>query len=167
MAEGEEWKTAFRTRFGLYEFLVMPFGLTNASATYQEIINEALRDILDIVVIAYVDDLLVFTNGSREQHVKDVHLVFQRLDKVECRTVPEKCEFFKKEVSFLGFIVSVNGIRMDPEKIQSITEWPTPRTVKDVQAFLGLANYNRKFIKDYSKIATPLTNLTKKDQKFV
>ena len=163
MAEGEEWKTAFRTRFGLYEFLVMPFGLTNAPATYQEIINETLRHILDIIVIAYVDDLLVFTKGSREQHIKDVDTVFERLDKAGCRTAPEKCKFFRKEVDFLGFIVSVNGIRMDPEKITSIMEWPAPETVKDVQAFLGLANYNRKFIQDYSKIATPLTNLTRKD----
>ena len=166
MAEGEEWKTAFRTRFGLYEFMVMPFGLTNAPATYQEVINETLRDILDIIVIAYVDDLLVFTTGTKAQHAKDVDAVFERLDKVNCRTAPEKCQFFKKEVTFLGFVVSVNGIRMDPEKIKSIVEWPTPSNVKDVQAFLGLANYNRKFIQNYSSIATPLTNLTKKDTKF-
>ena len=166
MAEGEEWKTAFRTRYGLYEFLVMPFGLTNAPATYQEVINEALRHLLDITVIAYVDDLLIFTKGSRQQHVNDVNAVFERLDKSGCRTAPEKCKFFTKEVDFLGFIVGVHGIKMDPEKIQAIKDWPTPNSVKDVQAFLGLANYNRKFISDYSKLATPLTNLTKKDTNF-
>ncbi len=122
MAEGEEWKTAFRTRYGLYEFLVMPFSLTNAPATYQEVINEALRHLLDITVIAYVDDLLVYTTGSRGQHVKDVDAVFERLDKAGCRTAPEKCKFFRKEVNFLGFIVSVNGIRIDPKKITSLTE---------------------------------------------
>ncbi len=126
IAKGEEWKTAFRTRYGLYEFLVMPFGLTNAPATYQEVINEALRHLLDITVIAYVDDLLVFTTGSREQHVKDVDAVFERLDKAGCRTALEKCKFFREEVDFLGFIVSVNRIRIDPEKITLLMEWPTP-----------------------------------------
>ena len=100
----------------------MPFGLTNALATYQEVINEALRHLLDINVIAYVDDLLVFTIGSREQHVKDVDAVFERLDKAGCRTALEKCKFFKKEVNFLRFIVSVNRIRIDPKKITSLIE---------------------------------------------
>jgi len=146
MAKGEEWKTAFRTRYGLYEFLVMPFGLTNAPATYQEVINEALRHLLDITVIAYVDDLLVFTSGSQEQHARDVDAVFDRLNKAGCYTALEKCKFFKKEVDFLRFIVSVNGIRMDPNKITSLMEWLTPSNLKDVQAFLRLANYNCKFI---------------------
>ncbi len=147
----------------MYEFLVMPFGLTNAPATYQAVINEALRDLLDITAIAYVDDILVFTNGTRDQHVNDVHAVFERLEKARCYIALEKCEFFKKEIAFLGFIIGVNSICMDLEKIASIMEWPTLKNVKDVQAFLGLANYNRKFIKDYSKVSTPLTNLTKKD----
>ncbi len=100
----------------------MPFGLTNAPATYQEVINEVLRHLLDITVIAYVDDLLVFTIRSREQHAKDVNTVFERLNKAGCRTAPEKCKFFRKEVDFLRFIVSVNRIRIDPEKITSLIE---------------------------------------------
>ena len=104
----------------------MLFSLTNALATYQEVINEALRHLLDITVIAYMDDLLVFTTGSREQHVKDIDAVFERLNKAECCTALEKCKFFRKEVDFLRFIVSVNGIRMDPKKITSLMEWPTP-----------------------------------------
>ena len=163
MATGEEWKTAFRTRFGLYQFRVMPMGLTNAPATCQEVVNDALREILDITAIAYMDDVLIFTNGTRELHAKHVGDVLERLGNSGFKTAPEKCKFFQKEVDFLGFIVGVNGIRMDPEKIKSIMEWPTPKTVRDVQAFLRLANYNRKFIKDYLRIATPLTNLTKKD----
>ena len=166
MAEGHQWLTAFRTRFGLYEFEVMPMGLTNAPATCQEVVNDALRDILDIIAIAYMDDVLIFTKGTREQHTKDVGSVLERLGNAGFKTAPEKCKFFRQEVDFLGFIVGVNGIRMDPEKIKSIMDWPTPQTIKDVQAFLGLANYNRKFIQDYSKIATPLTNLTKKEVEF-
>jgi len=167
MKEGEEWKTAVRTRYGLYEFLVMPMGLTNAPATMQRMINNVLRDLLDITVIAYLDDILIFTKGSREQHTRDVQEVFKRLSKTTFKTAPEKCEFYKKEVKFLGFIMSQNGIKIDPEKTKSIEEWPTPKNLTEVQSFLGLANYNRKFIKDYSKQATPLTKLTRKDEPFI
>lgn len=166
MAEGEEWKTAFRSRYGLYEFMVMPMGLTNAPATMQQMINDVLRDLLDITVLAYVDDILVFTTGSLEQHVKDVQAVFERLATTTFKTAPEKCEFHKKSVKFLGFIIGTDGVRIDPEKTRSIEEWPTPRTVKEIQSFLGLANYNRKFIPDYSRVAIPLTKLTKKDTPF-
>ena len=136
MAKGEEWKTAFRTRYGLYQFRVMPMGLTNAPATCQQLVNDVLRDLLDITVIAYVDDILIFTRGSREQHTKDVQAVLERLSTVDFKTAPEKCEFYKKEIEFLGFIISTTGIKMDPKKVQSIEEWPTPKTVKDIQAFL-------------------------------
>lgn len=166
MAEGEEWKTAFRSRYGLYEFMVMPMGLTNAPATMQQMINDVLRDLLDITVLAYVDDILVFTTGSLEQHVKDVQAVFERLATTTFKTAPEKCEFHKKSVKFLGFIIGTDGVRIDPEKTRSIEEWPTPRTVKEIQSFLGLANYNRKFIPDYSRVAIPLTKLTRKDTPF-
>jgi transposase InsO family protein len=166
MAEGHEHMTAFRTRYGLYEFLVMPMGLTNAPATCQQMINDVLRDLLDVTVIAYIDDIVIYTKGSREQHAKDVSAVFERLSKTTFKTAPHKCEFFKKEIEFLGFLIGTDGIKIDPKKTTSIVEWPIPKTVKDVQAFLGLANYNRKFVKDYSRIATPLTNLTKKDQQF-
>ncbi|CAA77891.1 Reverse Transcriptase, partial [Cladosporium fulvum T-1 virus] len=163
MAEGEEWKTAFRTRYGLYEFLVMPMGLTNAPASCQDLVNETLRDLLDVCVVAYMDDILVYTKGSLQEHTKQVQDVFERLTKSGFKTAPEKCEFHKKEVKFLGFIISTTGITIDPAKTQSIREWPEPKTVKDVQSFLGLANYNRKFIKDYSKTAAPMTMLTRKD----
>ncbi|KAI7151490.1 hypothetical protein KC349_g9431 [Hortaea werneckii] len=167
MAKGEEWKTAFRTRYGLYQFRVMPMGLTNAPATCQQLVNDVLRDLLDITAIAYVDDILIFTRGSREQHTKDVQAVLERLSTVDFKTAPEKCEFYKKEIEFLGFIISTTGIKMDPKKIQSIEEWPTPKTVTEIQAFLGLANYNRKFVEGYSRLAIPLTSLTKKDTEFV
>ena len=107
MAKGEEWKTAFRTRYGLYQFRVMPMGLTNAPATCQQLVNDVLRDLLDITTIAYVDDILIFTRGSREQHTKDVQAVLERLSTVDFKTAPEKCEFYKKEIEFLGFILSL------------------------------------------------------------
>jgi SepF-like predicted cell division protein (DUF552 family) len=141
-------------------------GLTNAPATIQQIINDTLRDLLNITVLAYVDDILVFTTGSLEQHVKDVQAVFKRLAETTFKTAPEKCEFHKKNVKFLGFIIGTDGVKIDPEKTKSVEEWPMPKNVRDIQSFLGLANYNRKFIPNYSKVAIPLTKLTRKDTPF-
>jgi len=166
MAEGHQWKTAFRSRYSLYEFEVIPMGLTNAPATMQQMINNTLRDLLDITVLAYVDNILVFTIGSLEQHVKDVQAVFERLAETTFKTAPEKCEFHKKSVKFLSFIIRTDGVKINPEKTKSIEEWLTPKSVKDIQLFLGLANYNRKFILNYSKVAILLTKLTKKDIPF-
>ncbi|CAD0052049.1 unnamed protein product [Aureobasidium pullulans] len=156
MKEGEEWKTAFRTRYGHYEYLVMPFGLTNAPATCQMMINDTLREYLDRTVVAYLDDILIYTNGNLEQHVKDVQQVLTKLQERRLKANPKKCEFHVKETEFLGFIIGVDGIRIDPAKITSIKEWPTPKNLKEVQSFLGLANYNRKFISGYSQTALPL-----------
>ena len=129
-------------------------------------VNDVLRELLDVTVIAYLNDIIIYTKGSREQHARDVAEVLRRLSETTFRTAPEKCEFFKKEITFLGFIIGTRGVRIDPEKTKSITEWKQPATVKEVQSFLGLTNYNRKFIKDYSKIALPLTTLTRKDTEF-
>jgi len=166
MKKGEEWKTAFRTRYGHYEYKVMPFGLTNAPATCQMMINDTLRAHLDHFAIAYLDDILIYSR-TESQHIKHVKKILDCLQERRLQLKPEKCEFHKKEVDFLGFLVGVEGIRMDPSKIQSIKEWPQPRNVKDVQGFLGFANYNRQFIESYSKKALPLTNLTKKDTPFI
>nr|OQO30940.1 hypothetical protein B0A51_04167 [Rachicladosporium sp. CCFEE 5018] len=141
MAEGEEWKTAFRTQYGLYEFLLMPMGLTNAPASCQALVNNVLRDLLDVTVFAYMDDILVFTRGPLQQHIRDVQAVFERLSTTSFKTAPEKCEFHKKSVKFLGFMIGTDGIKIDPEKTTSIREWQTPTCVKDIQSFLGLANY--------------------------
>lgn len=167
MKEGEEWKTAFRTRYGHYEYLVMPFGLTNAPATCQMMINDTLKEYLDRTVVAYLDDILIYTNGDLKQHIKDVQQVLTKLQERNLKANPKKCEFHVKNTEFLGFIIGVDGIRIDPSKITSIKEWPTPKTVKDVQSFLGLANYNRKFIAGYSQTALPLVELTKKDTPFI
>ena len=165
MKEGEEWKTAFRTKYGLYEYLVMPFGLTNAPATFQAFINNVLREYLDDCVVVYLDDILIFSK-SLEDHRRHVHMVLKKLDEADLRVAPDKSFFERQEVEFLGFIVKPNEIRMDPEKIKSIQTWPTPKTVKDIQSFLGFGNFYRRFIKGYSAITNPLTALTRKEVPF-
>ena len=162
MAAGEEWKTAFKTRFGLYEYCVMPFGLTNAPATFQAVINHALREYLDVFCTAYLDDVLVYTNGTLEEHREHVRKVLKRLQEFRLLVHPDKSEFHRKKVTYLGFIISPDRISMDPEKIEAIAEWPRPESVKDIQSFLGFANFYRKFVKGYSQITAPLTEATKK-----
>ncbi|KAH7557890.1 reverse transcriptase [Bipolaris maydis] len=161
--EGHEWMTAFKTKYGLFEYTVMPFGLTNAPATFQSVINNALHEYLGIFVTAYLDDVLVYSSGTREEHVEHVKKVLRKLKEYKLYLQPGKCEFHTQETEFLGFIISTEGVKMNPKKIQTVQEWPKPNTVKDVQSFLGFANYYRKFIKDYSKITAPLTEITKKE----
>jgi hypothetical protein len=162
---GHEWMTAFRTKFGLYEYLVMPFGLTNAPAYFQKMINNVLREKLDIFVIVYLDDILVFSE-TEEEHREHVHWVIKTLQDAKLLVEPEKCEFHKHEVVFLGHIIRPNEIAMEPCKVDAVREWPKPDNLKAVQAFVGFANYYRRFIKNFGMIASPLTNLTKKDNKF-
>jgi transposase InsO family protein len=162
MKKGEEWKTAFRTRYGHYEYTVMPFGLTNAPATCQALINNALRDCLDDYAIAYLDDILIYSANEKE-HIQHVKEVLRRLKDYNLELKPEKCEFHREEVEFLGHMVGKNGVRISETKIKTIKEWATPKTVKDVQSFMGFVNFNRQFIKDFAKIAIPLTKLTKKE----
>ena len=163
--EGDEWKTAFWTRSGLYEYLVMPFRLINASATFQAFINNVLREYLNQFVIIYLDDILIYSK-TKEQHVQHICKVLQALQDAGLQVKPEKSLFHCKEVHFLGFIVTPEGLRMNSEKIQSVIEWPVPKNIKEVQSFLGFMNFYRKFIEKYSKIASPLTELIRKDQKF-
>jgi hypothetical protein len=164
--EGHEWKTAFRTKFGLYEYLVMPFGLTNAPATFQRMINNVLREHLDIFVVCYLDDILIFSD-TEEEHTEHVHKVLQALQDAKLLVEPEKSNFHASEVEFLGHIISHNEIRMDPKKIAAVSEWPKPTNVKEVQSFLGFANYYRRFLKNFSSHATPLTQLTRKGVDFI
>jgi hypothetical protein len=162
MKAEEEWKTAFRTRYELYKYMIMSFELTNAPTTCQEMINDALRQYLDIFVIAYLDDIMIYSI-TLEKHVQHVSQVLKCLNKRDLRLKPEKCEFHREEVDFLGFVVRRHEIRMDPEKIKAIKEWLTSIDVKDIQAFIEFVQYNRKFIKDFLKRSISLTNLTKKD----
>ena len=140
----------------------MPFGLANAPSTFQRYINWVLRDYLDEFVSAYLDDILIFTSGSRREHREQVRKVLERLREAGLQIDIDKCEFEVESTKYLGFIIEAgNGIRMDPEKVKAILEWEAPTTVKAVRAFLGFANFYRRFIRDFSKIVAPLTDLTK------
>ena len=165
MAEGEEWKTAFNTRYGLFESLVVPFGLSNAPATFQARINEVLRPFLDIFCTAYIDDILVYSDNLLD-HRTHVSLVLQALMDAGLQLDIKKCEFEVQEVPYLGMIVSTSGVRMDPKKVECISNWEEPANVKDVQAFLGFANFYRRFINRFSKIVKPLVALTRKNVVF-
>ncbi|KAI1869633.1 uncharacterized protein JN550_005614 [Neoarthrinium moseri] len=163
--KGEEWKTAFRTKYGHYEYLVMPFGLTNAPASFQSMINHVLREYLDKFVVVYLDDILIFskTLGEHKQHVR---MILSKLQEANLLVNGEKSEFHQQKVTFVGYVVSPGEIRMEDSKIAAVKAWPTPTNVSEVRSFLGLANYYRMFIHQFGKIGTPLTNLTKKDLPF-
>jgi hypothetical protein len=163
--QGQEWMTAFRTRLGLYESLVMPFGMTGAPATFQRYINDVLREYLDIFCTAYLDDILIYSR-TRSEHVNHVRCVLEKLRGAGLYAKLSKCEFLVHETKFLGLIVGEKGFRMDPDKIKTVIEWPTPTCVTDIQAFLGFSNFYRRFIKDFSTIIAPLVNLTRKDVPF-
>ena len=158
-------KTAFRTRYGHYEFLVLPFGLTNAPATFMHLMHQALRPLLDECALVFLDDILIYSK-TLEDHQRHVRRVLDALREQKLYAKESKCEFFKHEVEFLGHNVGRDGVRMMEDKVQAIREWPTPRSVRDVRAFLGTAGYYRKFIRDFSAIAAPLSELTKDSVKF-
>ena len=162
---GHEWLTAFRSRFGHYEYRVMPFGLTNAPATFQRMMNDIFRDLLDISVLIYLDDILVFSTDPKdhEQHVKQI---LERLRQHSLFAKLEKCEFDLQSVEFLGYIISQDGISMAPDKVKAVQDWPQPTTPTGIMSFLGFANFYRRFIPNFAKAAKPLTDLTKKDNPF-
>lgn len=157
--EGDEWKTAFNTPTGHYEYRVMPFGLTNAPAVFQALVNDTLRDMLNKCVFVYLDDILIFSK-SRAEHVHHVQTVLQRLLINSLFVKAEKCEFHAPSISFLGYIIGHGSISMDPVKVEAVTTWPVPESRKLLQRFLGFANFYRRFIRGYSSVAAPLTALT-------
>ena len=163
---GDEWKTAFKTPHGLYEYLVMPFGLTNAPAVFQALINDVLRDMLDDFVVVYLDDILIFSRTLKE-HVQHVRRVLERLLHNRLFVKAEKCRFHSDSVDYLGFIVEKGRTRADPRKIQTIMDWSVPTTRKELQSFLGFANFYRRFIRNYSGVAEPLTRLTSPSKPFI
>jgi hypothetical protein len=161
--EEDVWKTTFRTKWGLFETLVMPFGLTNVPAAFQHFMNDIFRDILGVYVVIYLDDILIFS-ASQEEHQDHVKEVLRRLQENKLYCSLNKCSFHVPEVEYLGLIVSGSKLSMDNEKIRTIKEWSTPKNVTDVQTFLGFANFYRRFIDGYTRIARPLYNLTQKNQ---
>lgn len=167
MAKGEVWKTAFRTRYGFYEWKVCPFALTGSPATFQRYINWVLREYLDDFCLAFMDDILIFTTGSLKDHREKVAKVLESLLEHGLHLDISKCEFETKKTKYLGYIVEVGvGIQMDPEKVEAISNWKSPTNVRAVRSFLGFANYYRLFIKDFAQLSQPLTNLTRKNIKF-
>jgi transposase InsO family protein len=164
--EGCEHLAAFRTPFGLFEPLVIPFGLTNAPSVFQRFINQIFSDLLDVQVIIYLDDLLIFSK-TREEHVQAVHSVLARLREHSLVATLPKCHFNQQSVSFLGYIISDTGIRMCPSKTAAVTDWPVPSSVTAVQSFVGFVNFYRRFIDHFSTRVAPLVALTRKDVPFL
>ncbi|MBW0568138.1 hypothetical protein O181_107853, partial [Austropuccinia psidii MF-1] len=163
--EGDEHLTCFRTKYGSYEYLVMPFGLTNAPASFQNLVNDIFQDLLDVYVVVYLDDIMVFSK-SEEEHVTHVSTVLSRLRANNLFAKASKCLFHVSSVEYLGYVVSSEGLKMDQAKVQQILNWPPPRNLKALQSFLGFANFYRRFIKNYSKKISSLTSFLKKDSCF-
>ncbi|KAK3511404.1 hypothetical protein QTP70_007228 [Hemibagrus guttatus] len=162
--EGDEWKTAFITPTGHYEYLVMPYGLANAPSVFQDFIHEVLREFLHRFVLVYIDDILIYSRNLAE-HCQHVAKVLERLRKFQLFLKAEKCSFHQTSVQFLGYKINSSGIQMDEGKITAIRDWPTPITVKELQRFLGFANFYRRFIQNYISIANPLTSLLRNKPK--
>jgi hypothetical protein len=159
-------KTAFSTRYGLYEFLVMLFGLTNAPAYFMYPMNSVFMPELDKFVVVFIDDILVYSKNE-EEHVGHLHVVLQRLREHHLYAKLSKCDFWLKEIKFLGHTISQAGIAVDPDKVQEVMNWKPPTTVRQIRSFLGLPGYYRRFIPDFSRIVKPITELLKKEAKFV
>ena len=164
--EGDKWKAAFTMPEGLFEPTVMFFGLTNSPAMFQAMMNELLRDLTNIGKVAvFIDDVIVGME-TEEEHNKLVAEVIRRLEENDLYVKPEKCKWKVREVEFLGVVIGPEGIKMEKEKVKGVLEWLTPKYVKDVQKFLGLANYYRRFIKGFAMVARLLHDIVKKDKKW-
>jgi hypothetical protein len=167
MKEGDEWKAAFKTNRGLFEPLVMFFGLTNSPATFQTMMDSIFREeIASGDVIIYMDDILIATTGNLKPHHNLVTHVLKKLQDNDLFLRPEKCHFHKEEVEYLGVIVGKGQVKMDPIKVQAITDWPTPTNLSELCSFLGFGNYYKDFIPEYSHVTRPLHDLTKKDAQY-
>jgi hypothetical protein len=158
-------KKTFRTRYGHYEFVVVPFGLTNAPVAFMFLVNNVLNKSLDKFVLVFIDDILIYSK-NREEHEEHIKLVLQVLRENQLYAKFRKCEFFQKQVHYLGHVIYEEGVVVDPDNIRYIMEWPTPKDVYDIISFMGLIGYYRRFIKGFSKIGFPITALQKKEVKF-
>ncbi|XP_020102373.1 uncharacterized protein LOC109719935 [Ananas comosus] len=159
-------KTAFRTRHGHYEFTVMPFGLTNAPAAFMDLMNMIFKLLLDQCVVVFIDDILIFSQ-SNEEYEEHLRMVMQILREKQLYAKLKKCDFWLREVAFLGHVISEGGVAVDPKKVEAIKDWPRPTTVAEIRSFLGLAGYYRRFVEGFAKITTPLTRLTHKGAKYI
>lgn len=159
-------KTAFRTRYGHYQFLVMPFGLTNAPAVFMALMNKVFAQYLDHSAVVFIDDVLVYSK-SREDHEEHLRTPLHLLRDNQLYAKLSKCEFWLEQVAFLGHIISKEGLAVDPAKIEAVVDWKRPSNVTEIRSFLGLAGYYRRFVQGFSSIAAPLTTLTQKNVPFV
>lgn len=159
-------KTAFRTRYGHYEFLVMPFGLTNAPVVFMALMNRIFAPYLDQFIVIFIDDILVYSK-STEEHADHLRALLQLLRVHQLYAKLEKCDFWLEQVAFLGHIITRDGLAVDPAKIEAVMNWKSPKTIAEIRSFLGLAGYYRRFVKDFSKVSAPITKLTRKNIPFV
>ncbi|GKF23632.1 putative reverse transcriptase domain-containing protein [Tanacetum coccineum] len=159
-------KTAFRTRYGHYEFQVMPFGLTNAPAVFMDLMNRVCKPYLEKFVIVFIDDILIYSK-SKQEHEEHLKIILELLKKEELYAKFSKYEFWIPKVQFLGHVIDSEGIHVDPSNIEAIMDWTSPKSPTEIHKFLGLAGYYRRFIEGFSKIAKPMTKLTQKKVKFV
>ena len=157
-------RTAFRTRYGHYEFVVMPFGLTNAPAVFMDLMHRCFQQYLDKFVVVFIDDILIYS-PNREVHEEHLRIVLSILRENQLYAKLSKCDFWLKEVAFLGHVINDKGVMVDPQKIEAVANWKQPQNVKEVRSFLGLAGYYRRFVEGFSKIALPMTNLLRKVHK--
>ncbi|PIC13741.1 hypothetical protein B9Z55_027598 [Caenorhabditis nigoni] len=157
-------RTAFACHLGVFEYIRMPMGLKGSPGTFQRVMNAMIKE-MQARVFVYVDDM-VLTSETAEQHLKDVEEVLDKIEKSGMKLRPEKCKFAATEIHYLGFVLSKSGIRPNPEKTRAIDQYPTPRTVKQVRAFIGMSGFYRRFIANFSKIAAPILDLTRKDFPF-
>jgi hypothetical protein len=158
-------KTAFTTRYGLYEFVVVSFGLTNAPAYFMNLMNKVFMEELDRFVVVFIDDILIYSETT-EEHEEHLRVVLERLRQRKLYAKFSKCEFWMEKVAFLGHVLSAEGIAVDPSKVESVTKWEQPLNVTDIRSFLRLAGYYQRFIENFSKIAKPMTELLKNNTKF-
>jgi hypothetical protein len=165
MKEGDEWKTTFKTKQGLYEWMVMPFGLSNAPSTFMRLMNHVLRRYIGLFVVVYFDNILVYSK-TFDDHVKHLRVVFETLRDSKLYVKLTKCYFYKESVGFLGYIISSKGVKVNDEKIEAIQDWPKPASIADVRSFHGLASFYRQFVKDFSSIVAPMTECSKKGNEF-
>jgi hypothetical protein len=165
MREGDEWKTTFKTNEGLYEWLLMPFGLTNSPSTFMSLMNEILKYFIGKFVVVYLDDILIFSK-TKEEHLRHLTLVMRILQLEKLLINLKKSSFMKIKLIYLGFVISSNELKMDPEKVRAIVEWPSPRSMFEVRSFHELARFYRKFIRDFSGICAPMMDTVKKKHKY-